>query len=198
MTHNEADVDVTHALEQLTVPASVLDRDGRIRWMNRGAIDLVGQRVGQPFVRAIAPEDAHYARMHFAKKLIGEAPLTEYTMTLLDRAGRRVRVRVSSAPLWEHGEITGVFGIAHRAGEGLAVSLERPKTGPELTARQHETLALLAEGLGTSEIAQQLGVAKETARNHIRALLGQLDAHSRLEAVVLAFRLGLLEPRREE
>ena len=63
MTHNEADVDVTHALEQLTVPASVLDRDGRIRWMNRGAIDLVGQRVGQPFVRAIAPEDANYARM---------------------------------------------------------------------------------------------------------------------------------------
>jgi PAS domain S-box-containing protein len=197
MTHYEADVDVTHALEQLTIPAAVIDRDGRIRWLNRGAIELVGHRVGQPFVRAIAPEDANYARMHFAKKLIGEAPLTEYTMTLLDQAGLRVRVRVSSAPLWEQGEITGVFGIAYRAG-GVAATCEPRGAGPELTARQHETLALLAEGLGTSEIARQLGVAEETARNHIRALLGQLDAHSRLEAVVRAFRLGLLEPRREE
>jgi PAS domain S-box-containing protein len=198
MTEPEADVDVTHALEQLTVPASVVDRDGRIRWMNRGAIEIVGDRVGQPFVRAVAPEDVHYARTHFAKKLIGEAPLTEYTMTLLDQSGRRVRVRVSSAPLWEHGEITGVFGIAYRAGDGDLASFEPPQTAPKLTARQYEALALLADGLGTSEIAEQLGVAEETARNHIRALLRQLDAHSRLEAVVRAIRLGLLEPRRED
>ena len=56
MTHPEPDVDVTHALEQLTVPASVVDREGRIRWMNKGAIDIVGHRVGQPFVRAVAPK----------------------------------------------------------------------------------------------------------------------------------------------
>lgn len=198
MTHYETDVDVTHALEQLTVPASVVDRDGRIRWMNRGAIDLVGDRVGQPFAGAIAPADVHCARKHFAQKLIGEAPLTEYAMALLDQKGRPVRVRVSSAPLWERGEITGVFGIAYLAGEGTVLASGRPGAGPELTARQHETLALLADGLGTSAIAEQLGVAEETARNHIRALLRQLDAHSRLEAVVRAFRLGLLEPRREE
>jgi hypothetical protein len=44
MTHHEPDVDVTHALEELTVPASVVERGGRIRWMNRGAIDIVGDR----------------------------------------------------------------------------------------------------------------------------------------------------------
>lgn len=117
-------------------------------------------------------------------------------MTLLDQSGGRVLVRVSSAPLWENGEITGVFGIAYRADDGAA-SLETPKPGPGLTARQYETLALLADGLGTSEIAERLGVADETARNHIRALLRHLDAHTRLEAVVRAYRFGLLEPRRE-
>jgi PAS domain S-box-containing protein len=196
MTQREPDVDVTHALEQLTVPASVVDRDGRIRWMNRGAIDLVGDRVGQPFVRAVAPEDVHRARRQFAKKVIGEASSTEYTMTLLDQAGRRVPVRVSSAPLLENGEITGVFGIAYR--DGAAGPFEAPQVEAGLTARQHETLALLADGLGTLEIADRLGVAEDTARNHIRALLRHLDAHTRLEAVVRAYRLGLLAPRRDE
>jgi DNA-binding CsgD family transcriptional regulator len=59
-------------------------------------------------------------------------------------------------------------------------------------------MALLADGLGTSEVAERLGVAEETARNHIRALLRQLDAHTRLEAVVRAYRLVLLVPRREK
>jgi two-component system, NarL family, nitrate/nitrite response regulator NarL len=72
---------------------------------------------------------------------------------------------------------------------------ERAGTAPELTARQYETLALLADGLGTPDIAARLGIAEETARNHIRALLRQLDVHSRLEAVVRAYRLGLLNPR---
>jgi PAS domain S-box-containing protein len=194
---DQPDVDVTRALAQLTVPASVVDRDGRIRWMNRGAIEMVGDRVGQPFIRTIAPRDAHRARAQFATKLIGETSLTEYAMTLVDHAGRRVPVRVSSAPLWENGEITGVFGIAYRAGDAEA-GFEAGRSAPRLTARQHETLALLADGLGTSEIAARLGVAEETARNHIRALLRQLDAHSRLQAVVRGYRLGLLEPRPEE
>jgi DNA-binding CsgD family transcriptional regulator len=49
---------------------------------------------------------------------------------------------------------------------------------------------MLAESQSIEEIAAGLGVARETARNHIRALL--LDAHSRLEAVIEARRRGLL------
>jgi DNA-binding CsgD family transcriptional regulator len=64
---------------------------------------------------------------------------------------------------------------------------------PVLTPRQREVLQLLAEGLDTGEIAERLGVAPETARNHIRGLLGRLEAHSRLEAVVFARRRGLLD-----
>ena len=65
----------------------------------------------------------------------------------------------------------------------------------ELTPRQLETLQLLGEGLETKGIAERLGVAEETARNHIRAVLRVLEVHSRLEAVVAGLRLGLLRPR---
>src|SRR5919204_3210608 len=70
-THRATDLDVTHALEQVAVPAYVVDRNWRIRWLNRGAVEIVGSRLGQPFSRVIAPEDLHLARAHFAKKLIG-------------------------------------------------------------------------------------------------------------------------------
>ena len=104
-------------------------------------------------------------------------------------------MNVSSVPFWERGEITGVFGVACPDPTG-----SRPSNGstarPELTTRQSEALALLAEGLGTRAIAARLGIAEETARNHIRGILIQLSAHSRLEAVVRAYRLGLLEPHR--
>jgi PAS domain S-box-containing protein len=198
VTHHGSEVDVTHALEEVTVPAYVIDRDGRIRWLNRGAMAVLGDRVGQPFSRAVAPEDLHLARAQLAKKLIGEAASTEFNLTLLRYDGQRVRVHISSVPLWEKGEIVGVFGLAYPddpSPDGATSPASRDDI-PELTARQYETLALLADGLGTAEIATRLGVAEETARNHIRGLFRELGVHSRLEAVVRAYRLGLLQPRR--
>ena len=195
MTHHDPGVDVTHALGEVRVPAYVVDRHGRIRWMNRGAVDIVGDLVGHAWTRVVAPEDLHLARAQFAKKLIGEAVVTEYDVSLLDRDGRRRPVRVSSVPLWERGEITGVFGLAYPAeAERDQRAAASAPGAPQLTARQYETLALLADGLGTAAIAARLGVAEETARNHIRSLLRELGAHSRLEAVVRAYRLGLLQP----
>jgi DNA-binding CsgD family transcriptional regulator len=190
-------LDVTRALEQVTVPAYVLNREGRYRWLNRGAIDAFGVRRGQTFSRALAPEYIHLARANFAKKLIGEAASTEFNVKVLDGDGRRLPFHVCSVPLWEGGVIIGVFGLAYPIGvvtDG-GTTAQRGAT-PELTARQYETLTLLADGLGTSAIASSLGVAEETARNHIRRLMLQLGAHSRLEAVVCAYRLGLLQSPR--
>lgn len=195
MTHHQVPFDLTHALEEVRVPAAAVHRDGRILWLNRGAIELVGDRVGQPFIHSIAREDAHVVRAQFAKKLIGETALTEYNLTLIGQDGRRHATRVSSVPLRQNGEIIGTFGLAYPAGPAFD---ESSASVPELTARQHEALSLLAEGLGTAEIAARLGVAEETARNHIRALLRQLGVHSRLEAVVRAYRLGLLRPAQGE
>jgi len=73
----------------------------------------------------------------------------------------------------------------------LAAPREAGREG-ELTPRQTEVLRLLGEGLSTEAIACRLGIAVETARNHIRAVLRGLNVHSRLEAVVAGRERGLL------
>jgi PAS domain S-box-containing protein len=69
-----------------------------------------------------------------------------------------------------------------------------PETGPppHLTARQHEVLRLLADGRPARTIAEWLGIAEATVRNHIRAVFLELGVHSQLEAVAQARRSGLL------
>jgi len=191
MPHRERALQITRALEALRVPSAVIDRGGRFRWLNRGAADFLGERVDQPLSAVIAPEDRRPVREHFARKLEGKTDSKAYAMTVISSGGERVRVRVSSVPFWEGDRIAGVFGIAWPVDE----SVVEAALAPSLTVRQHETLALLAEGLGTAAIAERLGIAEETARNHIRGLLGALGAHSRLEAVVEGHRLGLVHPR---
>lgn len=66
-------------------------------------------------------------------------------------------------------------------------------TGASLTARERETLTLLADGAGTDQISARLGVARNTARNHVQHVLDKLGARSQLEAVSIARREGLLD-----
>lgn len=62
-----------------------------------------------------------------------------------------------------------------------------------LTKRQLQVLRLLAEGKSTGQIAQELRLSRTTVRNYVAGLLAALGAHSRLEAVVTARRLGIIE-----
>jgi DNA-binding CsgD family transcriptional regulator len=63
-----------------------------------------------------------------------------------------------------------------------------------LTAREREVLGLLAQGLPTVAVAERLGISRVTVRNHVQRILGKLSAHTRLQALAAAYRLGLLEP----
>lgn len=63
---------------------------------------------------------------------------------------------------------------------------------PGLTTREHEVLALLATGMDVRGIARQMGLSVYTVRDHVRALLAKLGAHSQLEAIVNAAQLGLV------
>ena len=69
----------------------------------------------------------------------------------------------------------------------------RNPNGIRLTAREHQTLVLLAGGASTDEIGERLGVARNTVRNHVQRILDKLNARSKLEAVVIARREGLLD-----
>jgi DNA-binding NarL/FixJ family response regulator len=67
------------------------------------------------------------------------------------------------------------------------------RAGATLTAREWQTLVLLSEGASITEITGRLGVARNTARNHIQRVLEKLGARSKLEAVAIARREGLLD-----
>ena len=186
---------VLEALEHIDLLAYVFDRRGTLRWANRPFARLIGDRVGQSFVNIVSPDTRHWAKTQFARKIVaGEA--TAYTLTVFDSAGRRARLRVRSAPLRRADrEIVGVFGLALPADERQEEPLEKAIVVEDarLTPRQTEVLRLLGEGLSTEGIASRLGVAVETARNHIRAVLRGLGVHSRLEAVIEARERGLLD-----
>lgn len=65
----------------------------------------------------------------------------------------------------------------------------------DLTEREREVLGLLAEGLSNAGIAQRLTVSIHTVRNHVANLSAKLGAHSKLEALSIAVREGLLPGR---
>jgi PAS domain S-box-containing protein len=70
-----------------------------------------------------------------------------------------------------------------------------PGGTPVLTRRENEVLRVMADGLSNQAIAERLSLSVNTIRNHVQIILDKLDAHSKLEAVVMATRRGLL-PRR--
>lgn len=61
-----------------------------------------------------------------------------------------------------------------------------------LTEREQEVLRCLARGLSTAGIAKKLSIAPVTVRNHIQSILQRLDVHSKLAAVVYAYRHELI------
>ncbi|MBP38860.1 MAG: hypothetical protein CL726_06040 [Chloroflexi bacterium] len=63
---------------------------------------------------------------------------------------------------------------------------------PQLTTREDQVLKLLAAGKSTNNIADILTIRPLTARNHISRLLTKLGCRSRLEAVALGTRAGLI------
>jgi len=62
-----------------------------------------------------------------------------------------------------------------------------------LTARETEVLRLMAEGISSRTIADRLGISYATVRTHIRSLGSKLGVHSKIEAIVKARELGLIE-----
>jgi NarL family two-component system response regulator LiaR len=66
------------------------------------------------------------------------------------------------------------------------------KLGADLSERELEVLALLANGLSNAEIAQRLGISVSTVKYHVRGILSKLGASCRAEAVAVALQHDLI------
>lgn len=157
--------------ERLTgIPAA--DAVGRRCWDVLRGVDERGALVCHP-----GCSGARLAREGF--------PVPCHRMVIKTAAGRKT-VSVSTVAVRLPGAAPVVLQLL-RNGD---VEGEEPEQ--LLTPRQREVLALLADGVPAKVVAQRLGIAEVTARNHIQAILTELRCHSQLEAVAEARRRRLL------
>ena len=88
-------------------------------------------------------------------------------------------------------------GMSHQPLNGNGNGISRPRPARQdrrgnLTRREQEVLELMAEGNDTNEIASALSISTHTVRNHVQNVLAKLQVNSRLKAINLSRRLGMI------
>lgn len=92
-----------------------------------------------------------------------------------------------AAEFAEHSASAGMIDRGQDGREGNLLQL-----AAQLTTREKEVLNLLKDGVPTKSIADRLEISVTTVRNHIQGILRKLGAHSRLEAVSIARKSGVI------
>ncbi|MGB8859822.1 MAG: response regulator transcription factor [Ilumatobacteraceae bacterium] len=62
-----------------------------------------------------------------------------------------------------------------------------------ISTREEEVLQLVADGLGTNEIAERLFISHRTVKNHLASIYEKLDARDRTQAVLTAVKMGIVK-----
>jgi PAS domain S-box-containing protein len=172
------------------------DADMRILLWNDEAERLTGipaaEALGRPCWDVIHGVDERGALICHAgcsgARLAREGwPVPCHRMVIRTQAGAR-RVSVSTVAV----RIAGAEPIVLQLLRNGSVEDGGKPPDTSLTPRQLEVLELLADGVPAKVIAQRLGIAQVTVRNHIQAILTELRCHSQLEAVAEARRRHLL------
>jgi DNA-binding NarL/FixJ family response regulator len=89
--------------------------------------------------------------------------------------------------------------VTRRLLDHFADQLPGPQQQPpelaRLTERELEILTLLAGGLSNAELAERLFLSETTVKTHVSSVLRKLELRDRVQAVVLAYQVGLVRPR---
>lgn len=105
---------------------------------------------------------------------------------------------VAAVRIVASGEALLAPSVTKRLIEQFAVAGTRPALSRErlacLTERELEVMTLLGRGCSNQEIAAQLFIAQQTVKTHVSKILAKLELRDRVQAVVLAYDTGLVEP----
>jgi DNA-binding CsgD family transcriptional regulator len=181
--------DLRQTLEKLSVPATLVDRQGVIRWENQAARDRYGDHAGRP-VTSVVPQGPTDHGAALLTRILHDAEPAEFTLRVSTPGGHTELVDVSALPVYGGGSVVGLFGVSRPRRPTTPSIAAEPNSA--LTKRQREVLRLLAEGMSTREVAAALVISNTTVRNHVANILTALGAHTRLEAVITANRDGLI------
>ncbi len=113
-----------------------------------------------------------------------------------DQLAHAIRVAAAGEALLAPSVTRRLIAAFTRRMPGNGLRAPTPSGLAELTAREVEVLTLLAEGLSNAEVAQRLFVGEATVKTHVARVLMKLGVRDRVQAVIVAFRGGLvsLEP----
>jgi PAS domain S-box-containing protein len=181
-------------VDSLLVPVSLHDVDGRFVHANAAAERASGytnaQLRGRHFTDLLRPEMRESVETHFRRALEHGEP-ADFVTVFVDAGGNLRGTRAQHLPLRHEDVIVGVLILAFEVRRPSSEHLHLTPA-PRVTPRQREILALIAAGLSTGEVANELTLSPETVRNHLRNASRELRAHTRVEAIAAAQRLGLL------
>ena len=199
----------------------VVDAGQRVRYWNRAAERITGVSsesvLGRRCFDGIAGTDFTgrcYCRQDCATILCARRGEAVPSYDVLARPGeRRIWVNVSILPACLSGfdepvavhifrDVTKphmaevladeTIDAVSRYAEAVSDHRSREQHLEQLTPRELEVLRLLASGATVRGIAMELVITRATVRAHIEHLMARLGAHSRLQAVVIAAKRGLL------
>ncbi len=78
--------------------------------------------------------------------------------------------------------------ISQKLAAKLAAQLERPQLSP----REAQVLELIVRGLSNKQIAYDLSISEETAKNHVKHIFGKLGVQDRTQAATIAIQRGIV------
>lgn len=112
------------------------------------------------------------------------------TLDRLDRRRTTLDVRITPSFMIE---VLNITGMMEKEGAVASTPPTPASEAPQLTSRESEILALMAMGLSNQKIADRLYLSVNTIKTHASNLFDKLGATSRVEALVKAKEMGVIE-----
>ncbi|MER5786240.1 response regulator transcription factor [Streptomyces mobaraensis] len=187
------DIDVVADCGGGDAVATVLDRAPDVVLLDVRMPDVSGLTVlralrAAPEPPAVAMLTTFDADEYLAAALRGGAAGFLLKDTDPDQLVRAVRTLAAGGSVLDPGVTRTVIGGYLAAGAGASAA-EAVRT---LTPREREVLAHVGAGLANPQIAERMGLAPSTVKDHVRAVLGKLGGINRVQAAVVADRAGLV------